>query len=96
MTCERISDGEGDAVVDEDVRLTGTHRGDVTVLTGGRLVLAGTVCGDVIADGGDVELYGRVDGRVVYAAGTLYVGSDATVEEGVIDPDASDSPARSE
>lgn len=97
MTCERIGEGsEGDAVVEDDVRLTGVHRGTVTVVAGASLVLAGTVSGDVINDGGDVEVYGSIDGRLVYEGGTTYVDSGAAIDGGVVEPDDPGSDAPSE
>lgn len=64
--------------------LTGVRRGSVTVDAGARLILTdtGTVSGDLINDGGSVEVAGSVDGRLIHRGGTTELTPDAVVVGG--------------
>ena len=87
---------EGDQVIDNDVELSGTITGDVTVAAGGYLALHGAVTGNVVVlPGGQADIFGTVHkgvwnrGGEVYIAGTIYgslfdEGGETTVEPGAV------------
>ena len=87
---------EGDRVIDNDVELSGTIAGDVTVAAGGYLALHGAVTGNVVVlPGGQADIFGTVHkgvwnrGGEVYIAGTIYgslfdEGGETTVEPGAV------------
>lgn len=76
----------GDTVIETSVELAGVQHGRVTVSEGAHLTLTGTVREDVVNDGGTVEVYGSIDGRLVYNAGTIYVNSDAVIAGDIVEP----------
>ena len=59
--------------------LFGTLSKDLTVQPGGKAMVFGTVIGDVWNWGGDLEIYGTVQGRLVRQAGKTLMGRDSRV-----------------
>ncbi|WP_005035491.1 hypothetical protein [Holophaga foetida] len=63
--------------------LPGVIFGNITVEKGGKLVVRGSVHGDIINQGGDVKIFGRVTGSVIKKGGDTVVDPQASVEGGV-------------
>lgn len=79
-----------DFTADEDVEIAGTALGNVVVTEGTHVVITGAVAGDVANDGGTLEIYGQIDGRLVHREGETDVADGASIARGVIGLDRSD------
>jgi cytoskeletal protein CcmA (bactofilin family) len=76
MTVEPTRYGvfRGDLRVDEEVKVTGVIKGNVTVVRGGELTLEARCSGDLVVEvGGQVYLQGTVDGDAINRGGYLEV-----------------------
>jgi cytoskeletal protein CcmA (bactofilin family) len=70
---------EGNQWISDELTVTGTILGDVTVVAGGHFQLDGEVIGDVtVMPGGTAELNGRVYGWAVNQGGTLTIRGTVT------------------
>jgi hypothetical protein len=71
----------GSATVKDGARLdlNGTVTGDLVVEEGATVILRGTVAGDVTNRGGELAIYGMIDGRLIRVAGTTEVDPDAVI-----------------
>ena len=69
---------------EEDVEISGTALGNVVVAEGVHVVITGTVHGDVANDGGTLEVYGQIEGRLVHREGETDLAADSAVARGVI------------
>ena len=63
---------EGPITVSDEQSISGTVAGDVTVVEGGDLKLAGSVLGSLTVEAGNASIHGSVMGDVTNSGGDLY------------------------
>jgi autotransporter passenger strand-loop-strand repeat protein len=74
---------DGDATVAEGTHLclNGMITGNLTVEAGATCELRGTVIGSVINNGGDLQVFGLIQGSLVRQGGRTTVDSRANIKE---------------
>ena len=71
---------DGDYELSSELKMLGVFSGNVTVKSGGHLVLYGIASKDIIIEaGGTVEVNGMVTGKITNNGGTLTVSPGAYV-----------------
>lgn len=80
----QFGDIEDDFVLEDDLRLHGKAKGNMTVVKGGNLLLYGICCKQLIVEtGGEVHVHGIVMGKAINRGGELSVHGGAKLLRGM-------------